>query len=68
MATGLLAPARREKEASALADELPLDGFVDLLGGDLRAPLDPLWVNAGSTQRQETAANAELTEVTETGN
>jgi hypothetical protein len=46
---------------------LTLDTCVDLLDGDFRAPLDPPWVNAGSTQRQETAANAELTGVTETG-
>jgi hypothetical protein len=48
--------------------ELPLETCVDLLDGDLRPPLDPLWVNAGSTQRQEIAANAGVTGSTETGN
>jgi SnoaL-like domain len=43
----------------------PLENCIDLLDGDLRPPLDPLRVNAGSTQRQETAANAELTGITE---
>jgi hypothetical protein len=61
-------PSLRDREASAVVDEPPLETSVDLLGGDSRAPLNPLWVNAGSTQRQETAANAELTGITETGN
>jgi hypothetical protein len=52
----------REKEASALGT------CVDRLDGALRAALDPLRVNAGSTQRPETAANAELTGIAETGN
>jgi hypothetical protein len=64
----MLASPLREKRAFALAHELPVDTCVDRLAGDLRPPLDPLWVNAGSTQRQETAANAELTGITETGN
>jgi hypothetical protein len=58
----------REKEASALAPALPLETCVDLLAGDLKPPLDPLRVSVGSTQRQEIAANAELTGVSETGN
>jgi hypothetical protein len=58
----------RETEASPLARELPPPDFVDVLDGDLRPPLDPLRVNAGSTQRPETAANAELTGITEIGN
>jgi hypothetical protein len=53
------------KEASALAHELPLETCVDRLDGDLRPPLDPLRVNAGSTRRQGIAANAELTGITE---
>jgi len=57
----------REKQAFALAHEVPLETCVDLFAGDLRPPLDPLRVNAGSTQRQEIAANTELTGVTETG-
>ena len=61
-------PASRETEASALAHELPLESSVAPLDGDLRPPLDPLWVNAGSTQPPETAANAELTGTTEIGN
>jgi hypothetical protein len=54
-------------EASALAHELLLETCVDLLAGDLRPPLDPLRVNAGSTQRQETAAKAERIGISETG-
>jgi hypothetical protein len=58
----------RENVASVLATSFPLETCVDPLDGDVRAPLDPLWVNAGSTQRPETAANAELTGITETDN
>jgi hypothetical protein len=58
---------RGEKDASALVHELPLEACVHLLDGALRPPLDPLRVNAGSTDRQEIAATAELRGVTETG-
>jgi hypothetical protein len=59
--------ALRDEDASAVADELSLETCVDRLDGDLSAPLDPLRVNAGSTQRPETAANAALTRISETG-
>ncbi|HEX6972112.1 MAG TPA: site-specific integrase [Limnochordia bacterium] len=36
-----------------------LDTYVHLLDGDLGDPLEPLRVNAGSTERPETAANGE---------
>jgi hypothetical protein len=61
-------PLRATGRCPLLPTSLPLETCVDLLGGDSRAPLDPAWVNAGSTQRPEAAANAELTGIAETGN
>jgi hypothetical protein len=58
----------REKEASLRAHErVRFETCVEPIDGDFRAPLDPPWVNAGSTQRQETAAKVELIGISESG-
>jgi hypothetical protein len=57
----------REGSVPLSPTSCPLETCVDPLDGDLRPPLDPLRVNARSTQCQEIAANAGLTRVTETG-
>jgi hypothetical protein len=64
-AGALLLRARRRRPLAPTS--FPLETCVDPLDGRLRAPLDPLRVNAGSTQRQETAANAEQVGIGETG-
>jgi hypothetical protein len=59
-------PFCARRRGPLLPTSFPLETCVDLLDGDLRPPLDTLQVNAGSTQRQETAANADLIGTSET--